>query len=235
VESRRRGSCHTLGKAHEISYSEAPPAIRSGAQEASPSPSVRPTLSMPPLTEPDLKIILTIGHSTRPLESFFEMLKAHSVNLLVDVRTLPRSHRNPQFNQESLPQFLAASRIRYVHLPGLGGLRRPRRDSVNTGWRNSSFRGYADYMQTAAFEANVTKLLALAQNRRLALMCAEAVPWRCHRSLIADALCVRDCKVEHIISLTRCIPHELTPWARVEGLRITYPSESLPLDLKLSE
>ncbi|MGD1155888.1 MAG: DUF488 domain-containing protein [Terriglobia bacterium] len=174
-------------------------------------------------------VVLTVGHSTRPLETFLELLKAHDVRRLVDVRTVPCSRHNPQFNKESLPESLAAVGIKYVHLPGLGGLRHPRRDSPNTGWRNTGFRGFADYMQTPEFEKNLEELLDLARRQRLAIMCAEAVPWRCHRSLIANALAVRGIQVEHIASATRRNQHALTPWARVEGLRITYPPESLPL------
>ncbi len=174
-------------------------------------------------------VVLTVGHSTRPLETFVELLKAQGVRRLVDVRTVPRSRHNPQFNKESFPESLAAAGIKYAHMPGLGGLRHPRRDSPNTGWRNAGFRGFADYMQTPEFEKNLGKLLGLARRQRLAIMCAEAVPWRCHRLLIADALTVRGTRVEHITSATRCSQHALTPWARVEGLHITYPPESLPL------
>jgi uncharacterized protein (DUF488 family) len=174
-------------------------------------------------------VLLTVGHSTRSLETFIELIKAHDVKRLVDVRTVPRSRHNPQFNKEILPESLAAWGINYVHLPGLGGLRHPRHDSPNTGWRNSSFRGFADYMQTAPFEEILEELLDLARRQRLAIMCAEAAPWRCHRSLIADALVVRGIRVEHIISATRRNQHALTPWARVEGAVITYPPVSLAL------
>jgi uncharacterized protein (DUF488 family) len=180
-------------------------------------------------------MVMTVGHSTRPLETFLELLKAHDVKCLVDVRTVPRSRHNPQFNKESLPESLAAVRIKYVHTPGLGGLRHARRDSPNTGWRNASFRGFADYMQTPDFEKNLEELLGLARRQRLAIMCAEAVPWRCHRSLIADALTVRGVQVEHITSAKRRNGHALTPWARVEGRRITYPPESLPLGFESNE
>ena len=176
--------------------------------------------------------VWTIGHSTRSLESFVELLRAHGVKELVDVRTIPRSRHNPQFNQDSLPKPLKAAGIGYVHLPELGGLRRARRDSLNKGWRNASFRGYADYMQTAEFVAGLKKLLARARRRRIAVMCAEAVPWRCHRSLIADALRVRGCNVEHIMSGKTRQEHTLTPWAKVRGTQITYPSETMELDFK---
>lgn len=167
--------------------------------------------------------VLTIGHSTRTLEFFIRMLKAHEVTMVVDIRTVPRSRHNPQFNKETLPDELKAAGVEYIHMPGLGGLRHPRSDSPNTGWRNNSFRGFADYMQTEDFKENLKTLINLARRERCALMCAEAVPWRCHRSLIADALVIRDIKVEHIISLSRTQPHKLTPFASVKDLHITYP------------
>lgn len=173
--------------------------------------------------------MLTVGHSNRPLQEFLELLKAHGVELLVDVRTVPRSRHNPQFNRETLPQSLNAEGIRYEHLPGLGGLRHARKDSPNTGWKNLSFRSYADYMQTAEFTRNLEALLKLAGDDRTVVMCAEAVPWRCHRSLVADSLTVRGVSVSHIMSATKANPHHLTDFARVEGTRITYPAESLQL------
>ncbi|MBI4336500.1 MAG: DUF488 domain-containing protein [Chloroflexi bacterium] len=173
-------------------------------------------------------LVRTIGHSTRSLEAFIGLLQAHGVTLLADVRTVPRSRRNPQFNRETLPEALAAAGIRYQHVPTLGGLRRPRPDSPNTGWQNDSFRGFADYMGTPEFEAGLEALIDLVQQDSVAVMCAEAVPWRCHRSLIADALTVRGIQVEHILSATRCQPHALTPWARAEGMRLTYPSQGAP-------
>jgi len=173
-------------------------------------------------------IILTIGHSTRPLEAFIQLLKAHGVTLVADVRTVPRSRHNPQFNRETLPGQLKVAGIGYVHLPGLGGLRHPRVDSPNRGWRNDAFRGFADYMQTPEFAANLEALIQMAPKERLALMCAEAVPWRCHRSLIADALCLRGVPVEHILGLKGRRPHRLTGFAQVEGLEITYPEEEVP-------
>lgn len=173
--------------------------------------------------------MLTIGHSNRPLPAFIDLLQAHGVRLLVDVRTVPRSRHNPQFNRESLPLALAGNAIRYEHLPGLGGLRRARKDSPNTGWRNLSFRGYADYMLTDEFARNLETLQQLERGDRLAIMCAESVPWRCHRSLIADALTIRGIPVEHILSASKTQPHQLTSFARVEGHRITYPAENLQL------
>ena len=136
---------------------------------------------------------------------------------------MPRSRHNPQFNRETLPDALLMAGIDYIHMPGLGGLRHPQSNSPNTGWRNDAFRGFADYMQTKEFEANLQKLIGLARDGRIALMCAEAVPWRCHRSLIADALTVRGNAVEHIASKTHRSSHELTAWIRVEGDTITYP------------
>jgi uncharacterized protein (DUF488 family) len=172
--------------------------------------------------EPKLTI-LTIGHSTRTLDEFVELLEAYGVTLVVDVRTVPRSRHNPQFNKETLPSNLKKYGIKYIHMPDIGGLRRPKHDSENLAWRNNSFRGYADYMQTKEFTDNLLKIIALARENRLALMCAEALPWRCHRSLISDALVVRHVKVEHIISATSLINHQLNEMAQVEGTKITYP------------
>lgn len=172
--------------------------------------------------EPELTI-RTIGHSTRTFPEFVEMLKAYHVTLVVDVRSVPRSRHNPQFNKETLPNALKLKGVNYVHMPEIGGLRRPKPDSVNTAWRNKSFRDYADYMQTREFMEQLLNLIALARENCVAVMCAEALPWRCHRSLIADALVVRNVKVEHIISKDSCISHKLSEWAHVEGTKITYP------------
>jgi uncharacterized protein (DUF488 family) len=149
------------------------------------------------------------------------------VQRLVDIRTVPRSRHNPQFNQDALPGALAGAGIAYAHLKELGGLRRPRPDSPNRAWRNDSFRGYADYMQTPEFEAALQGLLEMASRERLALMCAEAVPWRCHRSLVADALLARGIPVEEILGPGQSRAHRLTPFARVEGARVTYPAQEL--------
>jgi uncharacterized protein (DUF488 family) len=178
----------------------------------------------------EMSSILTIGHSTRAIEEFVAMLKAHGIEMLIDIRTVPRSRRHPQFNKESLPETLARERIGYEHMAGLGGLRKPRKGSVNRGWRNDSFRGYADYMQTPEFERSVDELVSAARNKRVAVMCAEAVPWRCHRSLLADALSVRGLRVAHIMSQTTANEHRLTPWALVEGTRITYPPDTPTLN-----
>jgi uncharacterized protein (DUF488 family) len=169
--------------------------------------------------------VFTIGHSTHPLEKFVQMLAAHGIEQLVDVRTIPKSRHNPQFNSDALERTLP---IVYRHMPGLGGLRRPRKDSINLGWKNASFRGYADYMQTREFDENLERLIELAGERRTAIMCAEAVPWRCHRSLIGDALLARGLEVEDILSESSRKPHRYTPFARVEGTRVTYPG--LPLE-----
>jgi uncharacterized protein (DUF488 family) len=174
-------------------------------------------------------VLLTIGHSNRPIETFLEMLTRHGVQLLVDVRTMPRSRYNPQFNRETLPESLAAAGIGYRHMPGLGGLRHPYKDSINTGWRNPHFRGYADYMQTQDFAQNLDDLLREAAARQTAVMCAEAVPWRCHRSLLADAATARGIPVRHIMSAEKSDPHQLTSFARVEGERVTYPPDELTL------
>jgi uncharacterized protein (DUF488 family) len=169
--------------------------------------------------------VLTIGHSTRAIEEFIHILQAQGVETLVDVRTVPRSRHNPQFERVALLKSLPAAGIAYRHMPALGGLRHAHRDSVNTGWRNASFRGYADYMQTPEFAAALAELIALDRQSRVAIMCAEAVPWRCHRSLIADALTVRGIPVEHIMTAAVRNPHKLTPFAHVEGDRITYPAD----------
>jgi len=171
------------------------------------------------------KLIQTIGHSTRPFEEFRQLLEIYEVTRIIDIRTIPRSRKNPQYNQETLPAELNQYHINYEHLKGLGGLRHPLKDSLNEGWRNASFRGFADYMQTAEFTQYLNVLIEISQKEMTAIMCAEAVPWRCHRSLIADALTIRGFQVEHIISRTNRYPHKVTPWAKVEGLTITYPRE----------
>ena len=153
--------------------------------------------------KPGPTLVYTIGHSTRPLAEFIQMLRNYNVALVADVRTVPRSRHNPQFNQEMLPKDLALAGLGYVHLPGLGGLRKTRLDSINQGWRSLAFRGFADYMQTPEFAAQLSGLIELAQEQTIAMMCAEAVPWRCHRSLIADALTVRGVRVEHIMGWGR--------------------------------
>jgi uncharacterized protein (DUF488 family) len=173
----------------------------------------------------DTLIVHTIGHSTRSIQQFIRLLKAHGVRRVIDVRTIPRSRHNPQFERARLSAALHNHHLHYRHFPGLGGLRRPRPDSLNTGWRNLSFRGYADYMQTREFEENLSRCIALAAREPAALMCAEAVPWRCHRSLIADALVVRGITVLEITSGARARPHELTRSAEASGTRLIYPSD----------
>ncbi|MDB5825125.1 MAG: hypothetical protein JWR21_3829 [Herminiimonas sp.] len=168
-------------------------------------------------------IVCTVGHSTHPIDEFVGMMESNDIRSVLDVRTVPRSRHNPQFNLDALPGFLEAVGIAYTHLPELGGLRRTRADSPNAAWRNVSFRGYADYMQTTEFEQGVERVMQLASQERCVLMCAEAVPWRCHRSLIADALTVRGARVEDIIGAKGRRLHVLTPWARVDGFKITYP------------
>jgi uncharacterized protein (DUF488 family) len=168
--------------------------------------------------------VFTIGHSTRAWEAFVELLRAHGIERVLDVRSIPRSRHNPQFNRETLSAKLRGARISYVHLRSLGGLRHARRDSPNMGWRNASFRGFADYMQTPEFEKGLQRLIKLAKKKKTAIMCAEAVPWRCHRSLIADALTARGIRAEHIVSGKRVRVHTLIPFGRVRGNRITYPA-----------
>jgi uncharacterized protein (DUF488 family) len=166
----------------------------------------------------------TVGHSNRTWKEFLALLRAHGVKRVVDVRSIPRSRHNPQFDQKTLRKKLRSAKIGYLHLRKLGGLRHARRDSKNMGWHNTSFRGYADYMQTADFDAGVQRLIKLARQKRSAIMCAEAVPWRCHRSLIGDALVVRGICVEDIMSATTSRPHLLTSFARVRKNVITYPA-----------
>ena len=168
--------------------------------------------------------VYTVGHSTRPIDAFIALVAAHGVQRIADVRTVPRSRHNPQFGAEALKRSLAAAHIDYRPFPALGGFRRARADSINAGWRNASFRGYADYMQTPAFAQALESLIDVATTGTTAIMCAEAVPWRCHRSLIADALTVRDISVSEIVSETKVDPHRLTSFARVSGTTITYPA-----------
>lgn len=178
---------------------------------------------MPRKLKSTLLIVYTIGHSTRELPAFLDLLREHGVKQVVDIRTIPRSRHNPQYNLENMAADLPAAGLRYIHLEGLGGLRHARRDSPNAAWHNASFRGFADYMQRPEFGRALTRLLGLAAARPTAIMCAEAVPWRCHRSLVSDALLVRGVRVEHIISGRRAQEHSLTPFARVDGESVTYP------------
>jgi uncharacterized protein (DUF488 family) len=171
----------------------------------------------------DQPLVCTIGHSNRSTDAFTDLLRSNEIVRVLDVRTVPKSRHNPQFNRETLADSLSAIGIGYTHVPALGGLRHARPDSINAGWNNPSFRGYADYMQTPEFADTVQWVADLAANERCALMCAEAVPWRCHRSLIGDALLVRGVRVEDIIEPGRRKPHLLTAFACVNGLQITYP------------
>lgn len=169
--------------------------------------------------------IYTIGHSTRSIDEFVKMLQAHRIELVVDVRSIPKSRHNPQFNGVELKAGLAEHDLECLRLDKLGGLRHTRKDSVNKGWKNASFRGYADYMQTPEFEQGIQELLEVAKTKRVAIMCAEAVPWRCHRSLIGDALLVGGVEVKDIMSQTASKPHQLTLFAKVKGQKITYPED----------
>lgn len=169
--------------------------------------------------------VYTIGHSTHSIDEFIAILKQYNINELIDIRTIPKSRHNPQFNEQDLAHVLRNHHIGYRHQKNLGGLRHAHADSINTGWHNSSFRGFADYMQTPEFNDGLTTLIEIAQNKTVAIMCAEAVPWRCHRSLIGDALLVHGLEVKDIFSLTSCKPHSMTPFAVVHGTKITYPAE----------
>lgn len=172
---------------------------------------------------PDEPLICTIGHSNRSIETFLDLLQRNEIVRVLDVRTIPRSRHNPQFNQDALPISLNSVQTSYTHLPGLGGLHHARADSTNTGWHNLSFRGYADYMLSSAFADNIQWVADLARTERCVLMCAEAVPWRCHRSMIGDALLVRGIRVEDIIGPKTRKPHVLTAFAHVDGTQVTYP------------
>ena len=173
--------------------------------------------------------IFTLGHSTLPIERFIALLRAYGIERLVDIRTVPRSRHNPQFNDTTLANALAAEGVEYVPMQTLGGLRHARKDSTNTGWRNASFRGYADYMQTEQFRDALEALIAISRQKRVAIMCAEAVPWRCHRSLVADALSARAVPGIEILSEKDYRTHKLTPFAHVEGMQITYPPDQAKL------
>jgi len=172
----------------------------------------------------------TVGHSTRPIGKFTDVLRAHEIRLLVDVRTIPRSRHNPQFNADRLAESLKEAGLGFLHMPALGGLRKARKNSINNGWRNSSFRGYADYMQMEEFQRALEELMAYGTNTRTAIMCAEALPWRCHRSLIADALVAHGWDVRHILSPVKADEHRLTPFAVIDGDRLVYPQTANPLD-----
>ncbi len=169
--------------------------------------------------------VFAIGHSTRSTEEMVDLLWSHGVAILADIRSVPRSRTNPQFNLDTFPTALESAGIAHVHLASLGGLRKARSDSPNAGWRNASFRGYADYMQTHEFEQGLEALRALARQGPVAIMCAEALRWRCHRSLVADALFARGVVVEHIVGPNRTEPHRPTAFARYRGTRVTYPPE----------
>lgn len=172
------------------------------------------------------RTLYTVGHSTRSLDAFVRLLKHHGVRAVADVRRFPGSRKNPHFNADALAHSLPEAGLDYVPFPSLGGRRRTSADSVNTGWRNEGFRGYADYMQTPPFAEAVAQLEAMAGQTPTVVMCAEAVPWRCHRSLIADAMLVRGWQVLDIVGETEPAPHKLTPFARLDGVRITYPPDA---------
>jgi len=171
--------------------------------------------------------IFTIGHSTRPIEELTELLRIYNVEEVVDVRSIPKSRYNPQFNEETFKQSLQLVHIRYRHLEKLGGLRHSKKDSINLGWHNTSFRGFADYMATPEFSEGLEELIKIAKIRKTAIMCAEAVPWRCHRSLIADALIKKGWLVQDIMSPTSVTKHRLTSFLRVRKGRLVYPEPKI--------
>lgn len=167
--------------------------------------------------------IFTVGHSTLSLDDFINLMKKNLISEVADVRTVPRSRHNPQFNKDALKTALGKENIAYSHYSGLGGLRKPLAASANKAWKNASFRGFADYMQTRDFTKNLEGLIKTAKRKRIAIMCAEAVPWRCHRSLISDALTACDFDVEHIMNMRKNLKHTLTPWSSIKGKKILYP------------
>lgn len=168
-------------------------------------------------------IIYTVGHSTHPINDFIKILSAHGVEQIVDIRTIAKSRHNPQFAETELQKSLPKQKIAYIRLPTLGGLRHTTEDSKNKAWRNKSFRGYADYMQTDEFSEGIRELIDLGKQKKTAIMCAEAVPWRCHRSLVGDALLVRGVEVLDIMDERTAKSHTLTPFATVKDVEITYP------------
>lgn len=182
-----------------------------------------------------MRTIFTIGHSTRPIEEFISLLRQHGIKQLVDIRTIPKSRHNPQFGQDKLEPSLEKAGITYIYLKQLGGLRPKVQDSKNDAWHNASFRNYADYMQTKDFSKGLDELVELSQQKTTAIMCAEAVPWRCHRSLVSDALVIRDIPVCEIISEKSIREHILTKFAVVDGAKITYPKSALKTDEKESK
>lgn len=175
----------------------------------------------------DMTGLFTIGHSTREINEFIELLKSHAITQLVDIRTIPKSGHNPQYGQDQLEKSLEKHGIKYVYLKELGGLRPAIKNSTNDAWYNKSFRNYADYMQSDEFEQGLNALIELSQKATTAIMCAEVVPWRCHRSLVSDALLARDIPVEEIIGSGNMRPHTMTPFAVVDGIKIHYPQSAL--------
>ncbi len=180
-------------------------------------------------------LIYTIGHSTRELNDFIEILKTYNIELLVDVRTVPKSRHVPQFNHDNLQEKLPEQNIEYIHLEKLGGLRHVLKDSINKGWHNKSFRGYADYMQTDGFIEGMKQLEALAKTKQVAIMCAEAVPWRCHRSMVGDALLVRGFEVIDIFDTKKTQDEKLTSFAEVDGENIIYPDGGEPENKEIND
>ena len=168
-------------------------------------------------------VLYTIGHSTHSIEEFIALLNAHRVHHLVDVRSIPKSRHVPQFNTDALAASLRAANIDYTHLKALGGRRHSRKNSINTGWRNASFRGYADYMSTPQFAEGLAALTEIARTTPTAIMCAEAVPWRCHRSLISDAMMLKGWEVRDILTAAPAAEHKLTPFLKVVDGQPTYP------------
>jgi uncharacterized protein (DUF488 family) len=172
-----------------------------------------------------MKTVYTIGHGTRTIEAFVQILQSHEIATVVDVRTITKSRHNPQYNEEDLRKSLTQKGIGYIHCSGLGGLRHTTKDSMNTAWHNESFRGYADYMQTAQFQAALQHIIDIIRQKQTVIMCAETLPWRCHRSLIGDALLLHNIAVTDVINEKSSKPHALTSFAKIDGTTITYPGD----------
>ena len=208
-----------------------PPKIPNQAEQSAEQDATRSKQSFPKKVDWPRGTVFTVGHSTLTVADFIAILEMYDVDRVIDIRTIPRSRHNPQFNQSELAASLGAANLQYVHMPSLGGPRHPRKDSPNGGWRNKSFQGYADYMQTAEFSDALQSLIAMSRDQATVIMCAEAVPWRCHRSLVADALNVRGVPVVEILTAASWRMHEITAFAKVEGDRITYPPDQASLKL----
>lgn len=169
------------------------------------------------------KHIFTVGHSTHDIALFIKMLKINNIVILVDVRSVPKSRKNPQYGNKNLKLSLKEANIKYKYIEKLGGFRKPTKDSINTGWKHKSFRAYADYMMTSSFQEGLKELESLAETKKVAYMCSESVPWRCHRSLISDALKTKGWQVGHIMTCSSISCHQTTSFLKIDNDVLTYP------------